>query len=478
MQNTFYWFDYETFGADPVRDRPAQFAGLRTDADLNEIGEPLLVYCRPAPDYLPHPEACLITGITPQIARERGLAERDFIARILAELAVPGTCGVGYNSLRFDDEVTRHTLFRNFHDPYEREWRNGNTRWDLIDVLRMTRTLRPQGIEWPCKDDGRPSFRLEDLTRANGIEHADAHDALADVRATLALARLLRTQQPKLFEYALLARDKAWVKRMLNVVERKPILHFSSRFPAEQGCAALVVPLAIHPVNANSVICCNLLLDPQPLLTLDADTLRNYLYTRTEDLPPGMDRIPLKEIHVNKSPMVVPAAMLDATIAARYGIDIERCHANLERLNSVPDLAQKLRAVFTPQRERTAVDVDFSLYAGGFLDDSDKRLAAQVRMMAPDKLAGHVFAFNDPRLQELLFRYRARNYPDTLSGAEQLQWREHCAARLEGTAAQGMLNCEDYRASIAKLRDARAGDARAQALLDELLEYARELCGR
>ena len=276
----------------------------------------------------------------------------------------------------------------------------------------------------------------------------------------------------------MLARDKTWAKRMLNVVERKPILHFSSRFPAEQGCAALVVPLAIHPVNSNSVICCNLLLDPRPLLTLDADTLRQYLYTRTEDLPPGMERIPLKEIHLNKSPMIVPAAMLDATIAARFGIDIERCHANLERLNAVADLAQKLRAVFTSQRERAAVDVDFSLYAGGFLDDSDRRLAAQVRTMTPDKLAGHAFDFTDPRLKELLFRYRARNYPDTLSAAEQLLWREHCAARLDGTAAQGMLNCEDFRASIAKLREERAGDARAQVLLDELQQYAGELCCR
>ncbi|MBK6290058.1 MAG: exodeoxyribonuclease I [Pseudomonadales bacterium] len=475
MQHTFYWLDYETFGADPVRDRPAQFAGVRTDGELNEIGESLLLYCRPSPDYLPHPEACLITGITPQLARARGLAERDFIARILAELAVPGTCGVGYNSLRFDDEVTRHTLFRNFHDPYEREWRNGNTRWDLIDVLRMTRTLRPQGIEWPCKDDGRPSFRLGDLTRANGIEHGAAHDALADVRATLALARLLRAQQPKLFEYALLARDKAWAKRVLNVVERKPLLHFSSRFPAEQGCAALVVPLAIHPANANSVISCNLLLDPEPLLTLDAEVLRQYLYTRTGDLPPGMDRIPLKEIHINKCPMVVPAAMLDAGAAARWGIDIERCHANLERLNAAPDLTRKLREIFTPPRGREAVDVDFSLYAGSFLAEPDKRLAAQVRTLSPDQLAERDFAFADPRLQELLFRYRARNYPDTLSAPERLLWQEHCTARLRGAGERGLLNCESYHASIAKLRQERATDARAQALLDELQDYALEL---
>ena len=168
---SFYWHDYETFGTDPARDRPAQFAGLRTDADLNVIGDPLVIYCRPAPDFLPHPRACLVTGITPQEALEKGLPECEFIARIHEELARPCTCGVGYNSLRFDDEFTRYTLYRNFFDPYSREWQNGNSRWDIIDMVRTACALRPDGIEWPLREDGLPSFRLEDLTAANGIGH-------------------------------------------------------------------------------------------------------------------------------------------------------------------------------------------------------------------------------------------------------------------------------------------------------------------
>ena len=177
---TLLWHDYETFGADPARDRPAQFAAQRTDLDLNPIGDPLCLYARPPRDYLPQPDACLITGITPQLADEKGEVEAAFIASIEAELLRPGTCASGYNSLRFDDNVTRFTLYRNLRDPYAREYGEGRSRWDLIDPMRTAYALRPDGIAWPLREDGLPSFRLEDLSRANGIEHGDAHDALGD----------------------------------------------------------------------------------------------------------------------------------------------------------------------------------------------------------------------------------------------------------------------------------------------------------
>ena len=188
--NSIYWYDFETFGNNPRRDRASQFAGIRTDEDLNIIGDPLVMYCKPANDFLPNPMACLITGITPQLTLEKGIAEAEFTRRILEEFAQPGTCVAGYNSIRFDDEVTRQLLYRNFHDPYEREWKNGNSRWDIIDMVRLCAATRPEGIEWPKKEDGSNSFRLEELTKANGITHAEAHDALSDVLATIEFAQV------------------------------------------------------------------------------------------------------------------------------------------------------------------------------------------------------------------------------------------------------------------------------------------------
>lgn len=266
---TFFWHDYETTGIDPARDRPLQFAGVRTDADFNIMEEPVMLYCRPSEDVLPHPKACLVTGITPQTALREGVTEAEFIARIHAELARPGTCGVGYNSIRFDDEITRYTLYRNFYDPYAREWQNGCSRWDIIDMLRLTRALRPDGIEWPVYEDGRPSMRLEDLTRANGIDHGNAHDALSDVHATIAIARLVRERQPKLFNYVLQNRGKRAIQSQLDVARMKPVLHVSSKYPAEWGNAAIVAPLANHPTNRNSTLVWDLRIDPTPLFELD-----------------------------------------------------------------------------------------------------------------------------------------------------------------------------------------------------------------
>ena len=261
---TFLWHDYETFGRVPRHDRPAQFAGIRTDAELNEVpGGELMVYCRPTPDYLPDPESCLLTGILPQTCLERGVPEHEFADAIEAQLAQPGTVGVGYNTIRFDDEVTRHLFWRNLIDPYAREWQNQCGRWDLLDVVRLTWALRPEGITWPTHDDGRPSFKLEHLTAANGLAHEAAHDALSDVRATIALAKLIKSRQPRLWDFALKLRRKDEVIQEMGV--GRPFLHISGMYGVERGCMALVWPLAPHPSNKNEVIVWDLASDPAEL---------------------------------------------------------------------------------------------------------------------------------------------------------------------------------------------------------------------
>ena len=465
---SFYWHDYETFGANPAYDRPCQFAGLRTDANLNQIGDPLVVFCKPPVDYLPSPEACLITGITPQLARDRGMIEADFIARILQELAQPGTCGVGYNSLRFDDEVTRFTLYRNFRDPYEREWKNGNSRWDLIDVMRMARALRPEGLEWPDYDDGTPSFRLEDLSRANGIEHSNAHDALADVYATLALARRLRDKHQKLFDYALKAREKEWVRRQFNLMESSPVLHFASTYASENAKAAVLIPVALPRSNKNAVICCNLLLDPEPLAKLSAQELRKYLFMRRADRTDDMPVVPLVQIQVNRCPIIAPIGMLADGVDQRLNIDLKRVRERYEQVRAIPGLNEKLQSLFAYEGKPSR-DPDSALY-GGFIPDNDKLLMEEVVAAPPDELATMNLRFQDPRLPELLFRYRARNFPDSLDNDEQVQWQQHIAERVNdpdvGLAA--------YRSRIRALKSERVNDPAAQEILTQLDAYGDE----
>jgi len=427
MADTLYWHDYETTGADARRDRPLQFAGLRTDLDLDPIEEPTVVYCRPPADALPAPAACAITGITPRAAERDGVCEAEFAAAVLEELARPGTCAVGYNSMRFDDEVTRHLLWRNLYDPYAREWRDGNSRWDVIDVFRLARALRPEGLEWPDHESGLPSFRLEDLARANGIEH-DAHDALADVQATLELTRRLRAAQPKLYDWAFKRRDKHSAADLLPPGGSQPVLHVSEKYGAARGCIAPVVALAEHPVNRNGVIVADLGGDIEPLLEWDAEALAQALFTPAAEREPEAPWIPLKVVKLNASPVLAPMGTLSDEAAERLGIDPGHTRDVFEVLRGSADLAARVRQVFE-QVPAAAEDVDVALY-DGFVSDADRDRMDAVHRRAPEELAAFDPGFTDPRLPELYFRFRARNWPATLTPEEAERWRALRSARL------------------------------------------------
>ncbi|UJB31733.1 exodeoxyribonuclease I [Chromobacterium sp. Beijing] len=468
--HSFFWHDYETFGAVPRQDRPSQFAGIRTDAELNEIGEPVMLYARPAPDYLPSPVACLLTGITPQWCLQHGVAEHEFAGVIERELATPGTIGVGYNSIRFDDEVTRFLFWRNLMDPYAREWQNQCGRWDLLDLVRATFALRPDGIQWPQHEDGRPSFKLEHLSAANGLAHEAAHDALSDVRATIALARLIKQHQPKLFDFYLSLRKKDAVKVQLSLHAPKPVLHVSGMYGAERGNMAVVWPLAAHPYNANEVIVWDLAQDPRELQGLGPDAIRERLYTRSEDLPEGVQRLPLKTVHINKSPFVVAnLKVLSPERAAHWGVDMEQVQRHADYAGALPDLSPVWRKVYKRETGEPR-DVDENLY-GGFVSNNDRKVLTKLRRMSADQLTGEMAFFEDPQLAELLFRYRARNFPRSLSGEEQERWQTWRQAKLNGGPGR------DVRQFRQELEEARAGELseKAQDVLAQLEAYAAQL---
>ena len=475
MANSLYWHDYETFGTDPRRDRAVQFAGIRTDEALNIIGEPLMVFARPADDFLPQPMACLVTGITPQRVLKEGIPEAEFIARIHAELAQPGTCGVGYNSIRFDDEFTRYTLYRNLFDPYGREWQNGNSRWDIIDMVRAAHDLRPEGIHWPKNEQGRSSFRLEVLTAANGIGHEQAHDALSDVHATIALAKLIKEKQPRLYDFLYQLRSKHEVARLLDLKGMTPVLHTSGMYSSGHGCSTLIAPLAAHPSNANAVIAYDLRKDPTPLLSLDADTLRERLYTPTDQLPADVERIPLKLIHRNKCPVVAPMKTLDEAAAERLAIDTQACLQHHQVLVQAQGLVSKVREIYQQKPFEPDTDPDHNLYGGGFFSDSDRRTMDEVRACTPAEIARHSWHFEDGRLPEMLFRYRARNWPDTLNADEREAWEAYRRERLTQADAGASITLEPYRNEIEALLAAEDTRAEDKRILQSLMDYGDAL---
>ena len=474
-ESTFFWHDYETFGRVPRRDRPAQFAGVRTDADLNEVGAPVMQYCQPATDFLPDPQACLLTGILPQTCLEQGLPEHAFANIVEQHLAKPGTVGVGYNSIRFDDEVTRHLFWRCLIDPYAREWQNECGRWDLLDVVRCTWALRPEGIEWPLHDDGRPSFKLEHLSRANGLAHEAAHDALSDVRATIALARLIKSRQPKLWEFCLRLRNKHEVVKEMALAQGQglPFLHISGMYAVERGCTAIVWPLSPHPTNKNEVIVWDLAHDPSELFTLNVEAIRRRLFSKADELPEGETRLPIKTIHINKSPVVIAnLKTLSAATAAKWGLDVALAlrHSELA-VQRGGTLAGVWPAVFERPAPERAPDVDEDLY-GGFVGNEDRRTLQRLRVLSPEQLASKRPAFADHRLDELLFRYRARNFPATLSEPEQSQWQQHRAHRLHDGAG-GSQTLAAFFEQIDALGE--SADERGQDILGALVDYATEI---
>ncbi|MEY0132326.1 exodeoxyribonuclease I [Providencia rettgeri] len=467
-QPTFFIHDYETFGKRPALDRPAQFAGVRTDLDFNIIEEPEVFYCAPADDYLPQPEAVMITGITPQVALSQGVNEAEFAKRIHAAFSVPNTCIMGYNNICFDDEVTRNIFYRNFYDPYAYSWQQGNSRWDLLDTLRACFALRPEGLQWPENEDGLPSMRLEHLTKANGVAHENAHDAMSDVLATINMAKLLKAAQPRMFDYFYQLRNKNKISQLIDIVEITPLVHVSGMFGALRSYVSLVAPLAWHPDNKNAVIMCDLSADISPLVELDVQQLRTRLYTPKAELA-GASPVPVKLVHINKCPILAPEKTLRPEDAERTGVDRDLCMRNLETLRKNPEIRNKLIELFSePQVFTESDDVDTQIY-NGFFSPSDRSTMDIIRETSPQNLPALELSFEDKRMKELFFRYKARNYPATLSYDEQQRWLQH---RRDYFSEERLT---EYMQQIQLLLVEHQHDEKRCQQLKALISYARDL---
>ncbi|MDG2395588.1 exodeoxyribonuclease I [Candidatus Thioglobus sp.] len=449
---TYYWYDYETFGINPKTDRISQFAGIRTDENLNILDEHMF-YCKPTNDCLPSPEACNVTGITPQLCAQKGMIEHEFIKKIQLEFATPNTCIAGYNSIRFDDEFTRYTLYRNFMDPYAWHWQNGNTRWDILDVVRMCYALKKDNsLKWVYDDNGKPIFKLDRLSPANGIEHANAHDALADVRATIALARIIKSTQPGLFDHAFKLREKKFVESSLNLFE--PMLHTSGMYPADKSCTRLSVALAYHPQYNDRAIVFNLDQDPSVLLEMSTDELRTLTFTKQAELPSGVNRLQIKDLVFNKSPMFVTNIYkIDPKIAEQLQINMELClqHLTFIKYNQVA-IEKAVQDLYSNNQDFSDNnDVDQSLY-GGFMDNTDKRIAQQLQTLSITELKNFHPKFKDEKLANLLIHFKARNYPECLTDDEAENWFEIVQGRVQA-GENGYLSIDQYFQRINIMRE-------------------------
>jgi len=480
MARSFFFYDLETFGLDPRTDRIAQFAGMRTDEDLEPEGERVILYCKPTPDYLPSPWSCLVTGITPQVAAESGITEYALASRIHAELSVPGTTTLGYNTLQFDDEFVRHLFYRNFYDPYGREWQRGNSRWDLIDLLRAAHDLRPEGLVWPASEDGTPIFKLEVLAKANGVDQGAAHDAMHDVLATIGLARLVRSRQPKLYDWYFSHRGRDSLRPLVDLVSRAPLVHTAAAYTSPRGCTTLIAPIAMDPANRNQLVALDLRFDPADVVDLPVEELRRRVFTKAEELE--VPRLPLSRIRLNRCPFLAPVSTLSDEAAARLGIDRDACAAHLDIIRAKPDLIQKLVAVFeAPFAADELRDPELRLYSDGFFPDQDvevfPRIHEALATLPPDEARKKLYRlkFQDDRPAQMLRRLFARNFPETLPPAEAERWRSFCAGRLQLPATDQGTDLASYAKTISQLLENPSTAARDRGILLALLAYKSEL---
>jgi exodeoxyribonuclease-1 len=473
MSSSFYFYDLETTGIDSRGGRIMQFAGQRTSLTLEPIGEPDNILIKLPDDILPEPDAILITGITPQSTRVDGLTEAEFLRYFKEHISLPQTTFVGFNNIRFDDEFIRFMLYRNFYDAYEWAWADGRSRWDLLDVVRMTRALRPEGIVWPVGPDGKPSNRLELLTGVNGLDHQTAHDALSDVGATIALARLLRNKQTKLFEYLLKLRDK---KKVAELVQAdKPFVYTSGKYPSAYEKTTIVINLGPHPDKQGSLVY-DLRRDPSFLAAMTPEAIATAWQERVED---ETKRFPIKTLQFNRCPAVAPLSVIDETSAARLQLDLKKIEKHQATLIKLTDLRPKLlRAleILNQHRQATfladAKDVDSQLY-DGFFEDQDRTAMAVVRAADEDTIGSLDLQFKDDRLSKLLPLYKARNFHELMTDEERRAWEEFRYHKLVDGGTRSVLSRYFMRLSdIAKRTNLTS---QQRYLLEELQLYGESI---
>lgn len=464
MTQTFFFYDLETSGLNSRDQRIMQFAGIRTDMSLKPIGEPVNVFVKLSDDILPDPGAIMVTGITPQQTLADGLSEPEFCKLLMDDVFTPDTITVGFNSVRFDDEFVRHTLWRNFHDPYEWAWSEGRSRWDLLDVVRMTRALRPDGIKWPVDKEGRPVNKLELLAKENNLNHTKAHDALSDVEALIGIARLIKANQPKLFDYLLSMRDKKKVATLVNLENPEPFVYASGRYDAAYEKTTVAFPIA-PGTKPGSVLVYDLRYDPTAFLNASPTALASVIFaTKEQRESKDFHRLPVKELSYNKCPAVAPMGVLDERARERLAIDLTVIQKHIAILSVNPAFGGAIREAFEMREPYApATDVEGQLY-DGFINDKDKGRVAAVRNATVNDLADFHPSFADDRLTELLLRYKARSFPSTLSEDEHAAWETYRANKLKA-------NLPVFLSTLEKL----APYASDKFLLEELQLWAESI---
>ena len=474
MPDSFFFYDLETSGVSPARDRIMQFAGQRTDMDLKPIGDPININVALSRDILPSPRAIIVSDLSPLKNVQTGMTEAQFTKIFNDQIALPKTIFTGFNNVRFDDEFIRYTNYRNFYDAYSWHWQNNSSRWDLLDVVRMTRALRPEGINWPFNEQGKPFNRLEYLTKINNLKHQNAHDALSDALATIEVAKLISLKQPNLFNFLLSLRTKKELIKILN--NNQILIYTSSHYSSTILHTTIVFVLSSDPLNGTALVY-DLREDVHQFLDLSVDQLAD-LWRYDPNSPKA--RLPIKTIKLNRCPAIAPRNVLDEASKDRLQIDMNSISKNIKQISKYKDdLALKIHEVIklldNEQEERRKkakrmIYADEKLY-DKFIDKKDANLFIEARQKANFK-KDYLITFSDQRLNKLYRLYRCRNYPNKLTNEEKSFWHEFIKDKLFN-------NLNSYYSLFAKeleeVKKEYQDNNQKMSLLKDLASYAQAI---
>ena len=468
MTPNFVFYDYETTGIDPAMDRPIQFAACRATSDFQAIDQHEFK-CKLAGDVIPSPGATLVHGLSPVPLQREGVTEREFAQRINDVFCDSPQIIMGYNTASFDDPFTQHLLYRNFYDPYQWQYADGNKRYDLIVAIRAAYLFANDVITWPERDH-QISMKLEDLAPANGIEHLQAHDALGDTLATRDLAAQLAAGAPDLWQECLSMSDKKVVQqRIRDAMEgHGALVMIDALFGRERGYAGLVYPIGANPNNPNEIWCIDLGMDLAPLAELSIEELRTYLYLPKSEREPGMPRVPFKRIRTNRACALFPLEKLAQHPQALEIAGIKREHFKAQRdwCRLQPNshwmgIAEALLVNEFPPSNWA----DAQLFDGMFSRNDGAKLR-QVRTSEPVDLMADAPSFDDPRLNAMLPLYLARNFPEHLGPRARREWTKYCSARWQGTIKGRGMTLARYTDEMHEMAGRELSEAQQQLLFE------------
>lgn len=455
---SFVFFDTETTGLKHGFDQIVHFAAIRTDANLKEIDRFEARSCL-LPHVLPHPAALRTNGLPIGRLLDANLPSHYDMVRAIRQrlLSWSPSIFLGYNSIRFDEEMLRHALFQTLHPAYLTSNHN-NSRADVWGLVMAAAAVSPACLNVPIDPEGRPIFRLEQLALANDVAHEQAHNALSDVVATLELCRLVHQRSPELWQRFVRFSKKATVGDFVEAEDGFMLTEFF----ANQAYHAPVVCIGRDPDQANGRFCLSLNGDVDRFAAMTDDELRAELAQKP---------CPVRRLRINAAPTLT--ALYDAPEVMLDGVDIDAIEAQARRVKDDPALCSRLVSAYIAAREPRIPSrhVEARLY-DGFPGPQDEARMVEFHDAEWEDRLSIIQSFDDERLRFFGLRLLYFEARSVLPEALRLKLEHALSGRLVDADAGGLT----LEQALREIDETPSGDASDAGGL--LADYRTYLVGR